>query len=738
MTKASASTAVVAASLLLVLLAGCPVQEELPPTHADFSADPVVGTHPLTVAFENLSTGDYSSLCWDFGDGCESLYSDPRHAYQNPGVFTVTLTLYDAEGGILDARTRQNLITVNHGGPVAQFHAAPTVAHPGDVISFTDESLGLVDTWSWDFGDGATSADPHPVHDYASPGIYTVALTVSGSGGEDTLVLADYITVYPLGTPIPDFTASPVSVTTGALVNFTDLSSGTVTSWSWDFGDGGTSTAQHPVHTYSASGLYTVALTATGPSGSNTETKIDFITVSDPAVPVADFSASSTLVYLGNGVAFTDLSTGSVTGWSWTFGDGGTSAIQHPSHTYAATGRYTVTLTVTGPGGSDVEAKLNYVTVVQAGGPQAAFSGTPTSVAVGSPVAFTDASTGLVDTWSWSFGDGSTSSQQHPSHAYSAAGYYTVTLTVSGPNGSDTETKVNYITAGQPAPVASFYGTPQYGASPLTVTFTDTSTGAVTSWSWNFGDGSTSTAQHPTHTYTFSPGTYFTVSLTATGPGGSHTCTKTNYIGSNPIPTPPPKPVIYLYRPRPAFDTVTVKIDGTATVTIPEIPLGPVITWENVWIEDGRITYQGETYPYLFYESETWRPIHAHRGWILSRDAAGNLFLDGEPITFEGVKNHFVRELEKAGFYANEIDDFTDFWFGPDALAFFGLDTFTLAVKYFPLDQLEALHEIVTDREYKSQVRVSYLVEFAEPGTTLQKPVYPVPQPGNTAMHEWA
>lgn len=724
--------------LALVLPLGCREDDPQNGPMAAFEAVPATGTHPLLVTFQNLSQGDWASQCWDFGDGCESLEKHPKHTYLNPGVYTVTLTLYDAQARRAAVETRADAVTVNHAGPVARFDASPRALNPFEDVAFTDASLGEVTAWSWDFGDGGTSTEQHPVHAYALPGSYTVSLSVSGPNGSDDRAEARFITVYEPGPPVADFSASPLAATRGLPVQFTSQCQGTVTSLSWDFGDGATSLLSHPMHAYAANGTYTVSLTAAGPNGQDTETKTGYVTVSDPVPPSASFTSSPALVYTGVNVQFQDTSTGTVTGRSWSFGDGAMATASAPVHAYNLPGRYTVSLTVSGPAGSDTAVQAGCVTVVQAGGPQAQFSASPTSTSVGTAVSFTDQSTGLIDNWLWDFGDGASSAQANPSHAYAQAGNYTVRLTVSGPAGSDTETKTHLITVGVPPPVASFWANPLAGASPLTVHFTDTSTGSITSWAWSFGDGATSTLQNPSHTYVMSQNQFFTVSLTVTGPGGSHTCTKQNYIGYNPFPTPPPKPVIYLYRPVPVFETLSVHIDGTATVTIPEVPLGPVITWHDVWLEDGRLFYEGEEYPYLFYESETTVPIHAHRGWILRRDEQGRLFLDGEPVSFGGLASFFASELRKAGLYEREIDDFVEHWFGPDRLVFFGQETFTFAVKYFPVDQYEAIHRLETVHEYDSVVRIAYLVEFAEPGASLLKPVYPVPQPGNTVLHEWA
>jgi len=163
--------------------------------------------------------------------------------------------------------------------------------------------------------------------------------------------------------PVAAFTGSPTSGTVPLTVTFTDQSSGAPTSWSWTFGDGGTSTAQNPVYTYNATGTYTVTLTATNAVGSDAETKTGYITVNACNAPVAAFVGSPTSGAAPLTVAFTDQSTNSPTSWSWTFGDGGTSTAQSPSHAYSTAGTYTVSLTAANSCGSDGETKTGYITV---------------------------------------------------------------------------------------------------------------------------------------------------------------------------------------------------------------------------------------------------------------------------------------------------------------------------------------------------------------------------------------
>ncbi len=259
-------------------------------------------------------------------------------------------------------------------------------------------------------------------------------------------------------TPVANFSGTPTSGDTPLTVSFTDASSNNPATWSWDFGDGGNSSAQNPSHEYTSVGTFTVTLTASNCAGSGVETKVDYITVNEPpclaTTPVANFSGSPTSGEASLTVGFSDLSTNNPVTWSWDFGDGGNSSAQNPSHEYTSVGTFTVTLTAGNCAGSGVETKVDYITVNEppcsATTPVANFSGSPTSGDVPLTVGFSDLSTNSPDTWSWDFGDGTNSSAQNPSHEYTTAGTYTVSLTASNCAGSGVETKVDYITVNTP------------------------------------------------------------------------------------------------------------------------------------------------------------------------------------------------------------------------------------------------------------------------------------------------
>ncbi len=281
---------------------------------------------------------------------------------------------------------------------------------------------------------------------------YYFAVTVYDAWGKESTFSNEVSATLPPGSsdpPVASFNATPTSGPLPLTVAFTDTSTGQITAWA--FGDGATSTAQHPSHTYTDPGAYTVSLTVTGPGGTDSATKTSYITVTDPP-PVAGFSATPTSGSAPVTVAFTDTSTGQITAWAWAFGDGATSTAQHPSHTYTDPGAYTVSLTVTGPGGSDSATKTSYITITDPP-PVASFEATPTTGETPLQVTFTDSSTGAITSWAWDFGDGATSTEQHPTYTYTEPGTYTVSLTVTGPGGTDSVTKTGYITVDPPLPL---------------------------------------------------------------------------------------------------------------------------------------------------------------------------------------------------------------------------------------------------------------------------------------------
>jgi PKD repeat protein len=261
-------------------------------------------------------------------------------------------------------------------GILADFSATPLTGTAPLQVQFTDASTGGPTAWAWDFDDDGTvdSTLQNPTFVYQTPGDYTVELVASNANTQGEK--RDVALVHVTGPVTADFTATPTTTGGAPLtVLFRDASdelNGTISAWAWDFENDGTvdSTLQNPSHTYAAPGTFTVSLTVTGENGSATVTRANLVTVTAPGALVAAFTSEVTAspipgrpgtavgsVYDDETIQFTDTSTGGATGWLWNFGDGTTSTLQNPTHTFATPGTYDVFLTVTGPGGPDSEVK---------------------------------------------------------------------------------------------------------------------------------------------------------------------------------------------------------------------------------------------------------------------------------------------------------------------------------------------------------------------------------------------
>lgn len=178
--------------------------------------------------------------------------------------------------------------------PTANFTSNVTNGITPLSVQFTCTSTGKPTSWDWDFGDNATSNERNPVHTYNTPGNYNVSLTAINDAGNNTITKKDWITVnYP--APTAAFTTNTLECAAPLEVDFTDLSTGNITSWYWKFGDGNTSTKQNPTNIYISPGMYTVTETVTGPGGTNTLIMSDHIMVPDNTAPVPKSSLESGL-----------------------------------------------------------------------------------------------------------------------------------------------------------------------------------------------------------------------------------------------------------------------------------------------------------------------------------------------------------------------------------------------------------------------------------------------------------
>ncbi|MEW5797304.1 MAG: PKD domain-containing protein [Candidatus Zixiibacteriota bacterium] len=252
------------------------------PGEVRFSATPRCGGAPLTVSFtdESIPATTITSWYWDFGDGNNSTEQNPTYEYAEVGVYDVTLEISD--GVLTDNLTKAEYITTQVG-LVADFVGYPTDIQPGQAVMFEPLLSGAANDYLWDFGDGQTSVERNPIHVYTSVGRYDVTLTarllLDGCDQQDTHVKTQYIKVSNIDAA---FLAQPTAGVAPLSVQFTDHSAGSPISWYWEFGDGQTSTMQHPSHLYAEIGQYDVRLTVNDGFFQDECLKLGYVRVDQP------------------------------------------------------------------------------------------------------------------------------------------------------------------------------------------------------------------------------------------------------------------------------------------------------------------------------------------------------------------------------------------------------------------------------------------------------------------------
>ncbi|MDX2245624.1 MAG: PKD domain-containing protein [Bacteroidia bacterium] len=491
------------------------------PTALFSSTDPTGCGVPFVVDFNDLSSGNPVAWFWDFGDGNTATAQNPSHVYNAPGFYAVTLAVENSFG-CTDTLVQPAYVQIVR--PTADFVPDTVSGCIPLTVDFLDLSFSPNDTivtWIWDFGDGGTSFQQSPSHVYSAVGQFTVSLVViTASGCRDTTVYQYIEAGIP---PTVNFTANPVVVCAGTPVDFIDQSN-LGTGWTWNFGDGGFSNLQNPSYTYSDTGTFDVTLITEYFGCRDTLTQPGLITVLGP---IADFIFTPTTgCDTPLTVSFFDQSI-APDSWFWDFGDGATSNLQNPTHTYTTLGSYTITLVV---GNVTTNCVDNATETLDIYSPAASFTAANTSGCTGLVVDFTNNSTSAAN-YFWDFGDGATSTSSDPSHAYSAPGVYDVMLIASNGSGcSDTMLLAGLVSVVGPDALFSVSNTT--GCAPLAVAFTDLSTavsGAIVGWQWSFGDGGTSSAPNPFYTYN-QPGNYDVTLVVADNQGCADSLTIPSFV----------------------------------------------------------------------------------------------------------------------------------------------------------------------------------------------------------------
>jgi Zn-dependent metalloprotease len=522
----------------------------LPPV-ADF----VMSTNPVTVGnsiyFQDISTNAPSTWTWTINGGTPSsaVTQNVSSLFSTIGTYNVKLVVSNAFG--MDSITKVvNVVNVytlcnpnssqsstaisgllyDSGGPNSDYQdneSCNFLINPicADSIQLNFTAFDL--EFGWDFltvYDGNNSASP--VIYFGSGNTIPPTLTAYSGNMFIELITDAYVVesgfaanwnvfTSSLAAPNANFIFSPTNPTTSTLVNFTNTSSPNGIFWFWTFGDGATSNLQNPAHTYSFVGTYLITLTVTNCLGQDTFSQ--WITVSN--APIANFMANPLIVWEGQSVQYTDLTTNNPTIWNWNLlgATPNSSTIQNPNVTYNTAGIYDATLMATNSSGSDTQTNFNYIQVN-------ALPNTSANYAVVNPCTFEVTLTGQLPIPytdnNWIFGDGTFLNTYSPitTHIFPSAGTYTVQFVAESPYGNDTAMFIVYIP--EIIATASNSGSLNVG-SPITMNIY--SNVLISSYSWNYGDATPgSNAPNPIHAYT-SVGTY-TVSCTLQSQGA---CNKT-------------------------------------------------------------------------------------------------------------------------------------------------------------------------------------------------------------------
>ena len=476
-----------------------------------FTADQVGScAAPLEVNFTNTTNegGQNLSYIWQFPGGTPASHNGPNPptvSYNAPGSNNVSLRVTTANGCVRDT-TISNFIGV--GDVDADFTIDGAVACAGDSVSFTNTSVGGLNNVSWDFGDGTTSTAVNPVHLFAEPGNYTVRMNVANPDG-----CGDEIerTIRVVEGPTADFAVDTPAVCEAPVpITFSNLSTNANT-YLWDFGDGTTSTAANPVHTYATTGTYTICLTASNGSGCSVQICRDTEIITGR--PVANFLADGQDGCAPHEVVLLDISTvfqDSIVAWEWTVNGAGivngTFTDETPVVEFTETGVYGIELIVTDAKGcTDTVSRPS---VGRIGTPPGAFDFTvdKQDVCVNEPLNFssildpTEDTTGYRFYWDFEFEDGSferMGTEANPGHSYSTPDTFDVAFVIDNQGcAPDTIIKRDFIRV---SPPAAMFGVDQELVCelPASVTVQDQSEGPVDLWTWSLDGQVVSTEQNP-------------------------------------------------------------------------------------------------------------------------------------------------------------------------------------------------------------------------------------------------
>ena len=517
-------------------------------THRD-AISVVVNRAPVAVAGDNtrVCTGDAVVLDgsgshdpeggvlkyhWAFGDGTVSQIVNPTTTYKRGGVYPVTLTVRD-DSGFPENRSTDRLAVEVDQGPIADAGADIVACAMSEVRfdgSGSTDIDGVVNSFTWDFGDGQIGGGEQPAHFYSKPGDYRVFLTIEGEeAGLCDSTSMDEVAVKIVPGPaavISGPAAVPVGVAAAFDGSASTMENGKISGWTWDFGDGKTATGPAAEHVFTEAGVYRVTLTLSSDQAlpeCRTVSATHLVRVNAP--PAADggddllVAVDEEAVFDASGSADPD---GGIVSYDWDFGDGETATGIEVRHRYRAPGTYTARLTVRDEAGLDNSASTDDVTVVVNARPEPVIAG-PAVACVGAPETWRADGPGSARRHSWVFGDGNEGRGDSTSHAFGKPGRYDLVLYADDGKGLANSrghtTRVVHVNQ----PPVAVAGPDMLVCPGSTVRFDGSRSGDVdgtlTRHAWDFGDGNSGDGETVEHVFE-KPGTY-TVWLTVTDDAGA-------------------------------------------------------------------------------------------------------------------------------------------------------------------------------------------------------------------------
>ncbi len=458
------------------------------------------------VDFTDQSKGNPTSWYWTFGDGMIAEAQSPRHNYTNEGLYNVCLNIFDNITGNRSKKCKEVIYGPSACNIQAEF--SYFIDNAKKTIKMQDHSVGSVNSWFWNFGDGYTASTQNPQHTYDSAGYYLISLSVKDSNSGCIDYYADFIQVGE-GNCKADFDYTVNTQTRN--VQFIDQSKGNVSNRFWLFGDGLYSIANSDSidHMYQQNGMYNVRLTVSDMLCMDVyeqEVQIGEVLCNAGFEVYVDQSANT--VYLTNKVM------GQHTSLYWVFGDGTVSTQPNPVHTFKQPGYYKIGLNTY----NNINGCMDYheeIVLVNEMGNDCEADFIYIVDNANKTVTFKNKSmpqSGLA--YSWNFGDGSSSTVKDPIHAYATGGYYNVCLRVIKPNGIENMTcKYLKVDPGTTDDCFADFAYNIVDTETREVSFVDKSYGAGGNWSWDFGD-STAVVTDSIISHTYADDGLYKVKLT--------------------------------------------------------------------------------------------------------------------------------------------------------------------------------------------------------------------------------